>query len=88
MNNETSKVALRMPRLRVVQRTLLASLAFGAFVALCSGPVAAQRQQDSTTPIPSLGGYDSVTRQSIELACIVKKSDGPVAYGACMHPQI
>ena len=88
VNNKTSKVALRMPRLRVVQRTLLASLAFGAFVALCSGPVAAQTQQDSTTPIPSLSGYDSVTRQSIELACIVKKSDGPVAYGACLNQQI
>ena len=88
MDNATSKVALRMPRLPVVQLMQLASLAFVAFVALCGEPVAAQTQQDSTTPIPSLSGYDSVTRQSIELACIVKKSDGPVTYGACLNQQI
>ena len=81
-------VALRMPQLRIAQLTLLTSLTFGAFVALCSAPVAAQTQQDSSTPIPSLSGYDSETRQSIELACIVKKSDGPVAYGTCLDRQI
>ncbi len=41
-----------------------------------------------STGIPSLTGYDTVTRQSIEMACIVKKSDGPVAYGTCLDRQI
>ena len=38
--------------------------------------------------IPSLGGYDRETQQSIELACISEKMDGPVAYGACLNSQI
>jgi hypothetical protein len=38
--------------------------------------------------IPSLTGYDRETRQSIELACISEKVDGPVAYGACLNKQV
>ena len=38
--------------------------------------------------LPSLTGYDRVTRQSIELACISEKVNGPVAYGACLNTQV
>ena len=78
---------LPMLQLRIVQLTLLTSLAFGAVSIVFSAPLTAQTQDLSTT-IPSLSGYDSETRQSIELACIVKKSDGPVAYGTCLNRQI
>ena len=80
--------ALPMLRLRVVQLTLLTSLAFGVASITISAPVIAQTQQDSSTIIPNLSGYDRETRQSIELACIVKKSDGPVVYGTCLNQQI
>src|SRR2546427_3687527 len=40
------------------------------------------------TGIPSLSGLDDATRQSIELACMMQKSQGPVAYGRCLHKQI
>src|SRR3989442_9556399 len=40
------------------------------------------------TGIPSLSGLDDVTRQSIELACIMQKGEGPVAYGGCLNKQI
>ena len=42
----------------------------------------------SSPGIPSLGGYDRETRQSMELACISEKGNGPVAYGACLNRQI
>ena len=42
----------------------------------------------SAQGIPSLGGYDRKTKQSIELACISEKMNGPVAYGACLNSQI
>jgi hypothetical protein len=38
--------------------------------------------------VPSLGGYDRETRQSMELACVSEKVNGPVAYGACLNRQI
>jgi hypothetical protein len=38
--------------------------------------------------VPDLSQLDDETRQSIELACIVKKSDGPVAYGGCLNKQL
>jgi hypothetical protein len=38
--------------------------------------------------IPSLGGYDRETRQSMELACVSEKVNGPVAYGVCLNRQI
>ena len=40
------------------------------------------------TGIPSLSGLDEATRQSIELACIEQKTQGPVAYGSCLNKQI
>src|SRR2546430_2221165 len=40
------------------------------------------------TGIPSLSGLDDATRQSIELACMMQKSQGPVAYGSCLNKQI
>ena len=39
-------------------------------------------------PIPNIGLYDSVTRQSLELACISDKVRGPSAYGDCLNRQI
>lgn len=38
--------------------------------------------------IPSLSGFDSATRQSIQLACTVQKSGGPAAYAGCLNGQI
>ena len=38
--------------------------------------------------IPNLSGYDRETRQSMELACVSEKVNGPVAYGACLNTQI
>jgi hypothetical protein len=75
-----------MLQLRIVQLMLIMSL--GTVSLLFSGRLSAQTQRDSPTTIPSLSGYDGETRQSIELACIVKKSDGPVAYGTCLNQQI
>ena len=40
------------------------------------------------TGIPSLSGLDDATRQSIELACMMQKSQGPVAYGECLRAQL
>ena len=77
-----------MLKLRIVQLTLLTSLAFGVGSNVFSAPLAAEGQQDLPATIPDLSGYDRETRQSIELACIVKKSDGPVAYGTCLNRQI
>lgn len=77
-----------MLQLRIVQLTLVTSLAFGAVSTVFSAPLTAQTHQDLPTTIPDLSGYDRETRQSIELACIVKKSDGPVAYGTCLNRQI
>ncbi|MGC1457798.1 MAG: hypothetical protein WA825_05940 [Steroidobacteraceae bacterium] len=79
---------LPMLQLRVVQLTLVNSLALGAVSAVVSAPLTAQTQQDVPTTVPSLSGYGSETRQSIGLACIVKKSDRPVAYAACLNQQI
>ena len=38
--------------------------------------------------IPNLSGYDRETRQSMELACVSEKVNGPVAYGTCLNRQI
>ncbi|HEV2157882.1 hypothetical protein, partial [Bradyrhizobium sp.] len=38
--------------------------------------------------IPKLSGYDDETRHTIELACVVERTNGPVAYGACLNRQI
>src|SRR5437773_12534694 len=42
----------------------------------------------SSPGIPSLSGLDDVTRQSIELTCIMQKGEGTVAYGRCLNEQI
>ena len=72
---------LAILRLGIVQLALVTWLALGA-------PLAAEAQQNVPPTIPDLSGYDSETRQSIELACILKKSNGPVAYGTCLSQQI
>ena len=77
-----------MLQLRSCQLTLLTSLAFGAVLAVFSAPLTAQTTQDLPTTIPNLSGYDSETRQSMELACVSEKMHGPVAYGACLNRQI
>ena len=51
-------------------------------------PLTAQTTQDLPKIIPTLSGYDSQTRLTIELACISEKGHGPVAYGACLNRQI
>jgi len=40
------------------------------------------------TGIPSLSSLDDPTRQSIELACMMQKTQGPVAYGECLRAQL
>jgi hypothetical protein len=77
-----------MLQLRIVKLTLLTSLAFGAIATVFSAPLTAQTQQDLSTTIPNLRGYDVETRQSMEIACISEKTSGPVAYGACLNHQI
>src|SRR3989441_189391 len=62
-------------------------------VALCAGcgPHTPQQNPEplrSSPGIPSLSGLDDETRQSIELACITQKGQGPVAYGRCLNKQI
>ena len=47
-------------------------------------PLTAQK----ATTIPSLRAYDEETRRTIELACALEKTNGPVAYGACLDRQI
>jgi hypothetical protein len=37
---------------------------------------------------PDLSRLDGTTRQSIELACITEKSNGPVAYWGCLNKQL
>lgn len=61
-------------RLRLIF-TLVAALACEDTLAVAQG-------------VPDLSRLDNETRQSIELACITQKADGPVAYGECLHKQI
>ena len=77
-----------MLQLRSCQLTLLASLAFGAVLAVFSAPLAAQTTRDLPTTIPDLSGYDSETRQLIELACVSHTVLGPVLYSKCLNRQI
>ena len=79
---------LSMLSSRTVQVTLLTSLAFGAFSTVFSAPLTAQTTQDLPKTIPNLSSYDSETRQTMELACSVERTRGPVAYGACLNRQI
>ena len=62
-------------------------------VALCAGcgPHTPQQNPEplrSSSGIPSLSGLDDATRQSIELTCMMQKTEGPVAYGSCLNKQI
>src|SRR6266704_2047591 len=62
-------------------------------VALCAGcgPHTPQQNPEplrSSPGIPSLSGLEDATRQSIELACMTQKTQGPVAYGSCLNKQI
>jgi hypothetical protein len=77
-----------MLQLRVLRLTILTSLAFGAVSTVFSAPLTAQTQQDLPTTVPNLSGYDSETRQAMELACSLERTNGPVAYGACLNRQI
>ena len=72
-------------QLRSCQLTLLTSLAFGAVLAVFSAPLTAQTTQDLPKTIPDLSGYDSETRLTIQIACVSEKTQGPVAYGACLN---
>ncbi|SOZ17163.1 surface-adhesin E family protein [Cupriavidus taiwanensis] len=45
-------------------------------------------QTNLPASIPNLSNYDNETRRTIELACISERSNGPVAYGACLNRQI
>jgi hypothetical protein len=83
----TSEV-LPMLQLRSCQLTLLTSLVFGAVLAVFSAPLTAQTTHDLPTTIPDLSGYDSQTRLTMDVACSVEKTHGPVAYGACLNRQI
>jgi hypothetical protein len=51
-------------------------------------PTPAQVKQDLPSRIPNLAGYDSETRQTMELACIRDKASGAVAYSECLNRQI
>ena len=77
-----------MLQLRSGQLTLLPALAFGAVLTVFSAPLNSQTTQNLPKTIPNLSGYDSETRQTIEIACITEKRSGPVAYGACVNRQI
>jgi hypothetical protein len=79
---------LPMLQLRSCQLTLLASLAFGAVLAVFSAPLAAQTTRDLPATIPDLSGYDSETRQLMELACVSHTVLGPVLYSECLNAQI
>jgi hypothetical protein len=68
----------------IIAVSLLTSLTFGAVFVVFSRPLAAQTTRDT---IPNLSGYDSETRQTMELACVTEKMRGPVAYGACLNRQ-
>jgi hypothetical protein len=69
----------------IIAVSLLTSFAFGAVLVVFSAPLTAQTTRDT---IPNLSGYDSQTRQTIELACVRESTRGPVAYGACLNQQI
>ena len=62
-------------------RTSLVVSLTAAFVA-CNYTLAAAQG------LPDLSRLDHETRQSIELACITEKSNGPVAYGDCLNKQL
>jgi S1-C subfamily serine protease len=38
--------------------------------------------------VPSLDRFDSETRQSLELTCLISRTEGPAAYGGCLNGHI
>jgi hypothetical protein len=60
-------------RVSATHRISLVFTLTAAFV-VCTAPTFAQG-------VPDLSRFDYATRQSIELACITEKGNGPVAYG-------
>ena len=58
------------------------------FTACFHQPAIAQARRDVPTSIPNLSGYDDEARRTMELACVLERSEGPVAYGACLNQQI
>src|SRR5436190_726466 len=56
--------------------------------ACASQPTTVQTKQTLPTTIPDLSGYDDETRQTMELACVLERGKGPVAYGTCLNLQI
>src|SRR4029453_3948459 len=42
----------------------------------------------SSPGVPNLSRFDAETRQSLELACIISKSEGPASYGRCLDEQL
>jgi len=75
-----------MLNLRSCRLVLLTSLAFGAVLAVFSAPLSAQTERPTT--IPNLSGYESETRELMELACVSHKVLGPVLYSACLKAHI
>ena len=53
-----------------------------------SVPATVQTNERVPPGIPDLSGYDDETRRTMELACVLKRSDGPAAYGRCLDQQI
>ena len=43
---------------------------------------------ENSPGLPYLSRFDATTRESLELACLRDKSQGPAAYGACLRDQI
>lgn len=59
------------------------------FLTACSSELAtAQTRQELPTSIPNLSGYDRETVLTMQLACVSERTNGPVAYGACLNRQI
>ena len=72
----------------MVPKSWLLISSFVFLTACLNESTAAQAQNGLPTTIPKLSGYDDETQQTMELACIGEKSNGPVPYGACLDQQI
>lgn len=72
----------------MVSRSWLLTASCIVLTACSSEPATVQMKQDLPTGIPKLSGYDGETRRLMELACGADRTEGPVAYGACLNRQI
>jgi hypothetical protein len=72
----------------VVSRSWLLAASFMSFTACVHQAPIAEATRASPTSIPDLSGYDDETRRTIELACLAERTEGPVAYGACLRSHI